>query len=64
MQISQTFGKNLLVVSPVLLLEKILLAKLCKWIKKLTSSPGVESLLKITVVIFDELNFSSYVVHV
>ena len=32
MQISQTFGQNLLV-------EKILLAKFCEWIKKLTLSP-------------------------
>ena len=36
MQISQTFGKNLLVV-------KFLLAKLCKWIKKLTSSPVIRT---------------------
>ena len=34
----QTFGKNLLVISPVCQQEKILLAKLCKWTKKLTSS--------------------------
>ena len=43
MQISQTFGKNLYFASGLtsLLVEKILLAKLCKWIKKLTSSPEV-----------------------
>ena len=35
----QTFGKNLLVISPVCQQKKILLAKLCKWTKKLTSSP-------------------------
>ena len=35
--VSPTFGKNLLV-------EKILLAKLCKWSKKLTSSPDMHNL--------------------
>ena len=40
----QTFGKNLLVISPVCQQKKILLAKLCKWTKKLTSSPGIDSL--------------------
>ena len=39
MQIFQTFGKNLPVVSPICQWKKILLTKLCKWIKKLTSSP-------------------------
>ena len=34
----QTFGKNLQVISPVCQQKKILLAKLCKWTKKLTSS--------------------------
>ena len=39
MQISQTFGKNLLLVSPSLLVGKLLLAELKKRIKKLTLSP-------------------------
>ena len=38
--IYQTFGRNLLVISPVCQQKKILLAILCKWTKKLTSSPG------------------------
>ena len=38
---SQTFGKNLQVVSPVCYWKNILLAKLCEWTKKLTSSPDV-----------------------
>ena len=37
--VSQTKGKNLLVVSPVCQQKKIFLAKLCKCAKKLTSSP-------------------------
>ena len=37
--VSQTKGNNLLVVSPVCQWEKILLAKLCKGTKKITSSP-------------------------
>ena len=36
--VSQAFGENLLVVTS-LLVEKFLLAKLCKWSKKLTLSP-------------------------
>ena len=36
----QTFGNNLQVISPVCQQKKILLAKLCKWTKKLTSSLG------------------------
>ena len=35
----QTFGKNLLVISPVCQQKKILLAKFCKWTKELTSNP-------------------------
>ena len=38
--VSQTKGKNLLVVSPVCLWKKFLLAKLCKCTRKLTSSLG------------------------
>ena len=37
--VSQTKGNNLLVVSPVCQRRKILLAKLCKCTKKITSSP-------------------------
>ena len=39
--VSQTKGNNLLVVSPVCQWKKILLAKLCKCTKKITSSPGL-----------------------
>ena len=38
--VSQTKGKNLLVVSPVGQWKKFFLAKLCKCAKTLTSSPG------------------------
>ena len=38
--VSQTKGNNLLVVSPVCQRKKILLAKLCKCTKKITSSPA------------------------
>ena len=41
--ISQTFTENLLVVYTNLLVEKILLAKRCKWTEKLTLSPAVPS---------------------
>ena len=41
--VSQTKGNNLLVVSPVCQRKKILLAKLCKCTKKITSSPVVIS---------------------
>ena len=47
--VSQTKGKNLLVVSPVCQQRKILLAKLCKCTKQLTSSPdslGTNSLAR------------------
>ena len=38
--VSQTKGNKLLVVSPVCQWKKILLAKLCKCTKKITSSPA------------------------
>ena len=63
MQISQTFRKNLLVVSGglSLLVEKILLAKLCKWIKKLTSSPAYahENLTSLDLDFFSRPNRST-----
>ena len=43
--VSQTKGNKLLVVSPVCQWKKILLAKLCKCTKKITSSPVLVPLL-------------------
>ena len=66
----KTFGKNLQVISPVCQQKKILLAKLCKWTKKLTSSLAVEYLqgVKSRFARLEKfsLNFSSslFVIHV
>ena len=49
LHVSQTKGNNLLVVSPVCQWEKILLAKLCKCTKKITSSPECPECLHVYV---------------